>query len=247
MNKEVILKDGVLYVKDHMDNVKEVQSLDNLNDILIQENIVEVMEKVINELQYCSDEFNRSKLLNLFVSSLPMISTVLFPTFMMYLNTGSLNGYIKTKFGVMEKNKFLVLFITLFLPLAYSMSKTWYQEYKEELKYEKGRLLTLYYLKDNLINQKERLNKLRCESKITPITIDSGYELDVDKIDILEEYINLYYELGYNINEYYNFYMENGYLPEELTEEYNEDGLRIIEEYLRTNGNKIKKMKRKID
>ena len=39
--------------------------------------------------------------------------------------------------------------------------------------------------------------------------------------------------------------MENGYLPEELTEEYNEDGLRIIEEYLRSNGNKIKKMKRK--
>jgi len=247
MNKEVILKDGVLYVKDHMDNEKEIQSLDNLDEILIQENIVEVMEKVINALQYSSDAFKKSKLFNLSIPSLPVIGTISLPTLMLYLNTGSLNGYINTEFGVMEKNKFLVLFITFFLPFAYSMSKTWYEEYKEELKYEKGRLLTLYYLKDNLINQKERLNKLRCESKITPITIDSGYELDVDKIDILEEYINLYYELGYNINEYYNFYIENGYLPEELTEEYNEDGLRIIEEYLRTNGNKIKKMKRKID
>ena len=247
MNKEVILKDGILYVKDHMDNEKEIQSLDNLDEILIQENIVEVMEKVINALQYSSDAFNKGKLFNLSIPSLPMIGTISLPTLMMYLNTGSLNGYVNTEFGVMEKNKFLALFITFFLPFAYSMSKTWYGEYKEELKYEKGRLLTLYYLKDNLTYQKERLNKLRSESKVTPVNIDSSYELDEDKIVILEEHINLYYELGYNINEYYNFYMENGYLPEELTEEYNEDGLRIIEEYLRSNGNKIKKMKRKTD
>ena len=245
MNKDVIIKDGVVFVKDHMGEEKQVELVDNLDDILIQENIIEVMEKVINALEYSSDAFNKSKFLNLSISSLPMISTVSFPTLMMYLNTGSLNGYVNTEFGIMEKNKFLVLFITLFLPLAYSMSKKWYEEYKEELKYEKGRLLTLYYLRDNLTYQKEKLNDLRSESKITSTHIEGSYALDEERVDILEEYINLYYELGYNINEYYNFYMENGYLPEELTEEYNEDGLRIIEEYLRSNGNKIKKMKRK--
>lgn len=105
MNKEVILKDGVLYVKDHMDNVKEVQSLDNLNEILIQENIVEVMEKVINALQYSSDAFNKGKFLNVSITQLPVIGTISLPTLMMYLNTGSLNGYIKTEFGVMEKKQ----------------------------------------------------------------------------------------------------------------------------------------------
>ena len=125
MNKEVILKEGILYVKDHMDNEKEIQSLDNLDEILIQENIVEVMEKVIYALQYSSDAFNKGKLLNLFITSFPMLSTISFPTLMLYLNTGSLNGYVNTEFGIMEKNKFLVLFITLFLPFAYSMSKTW--------------------------------------------------------------------------------------------------------------------------
>lgn len=242
MNKEVIIKDGRVLVKNHLGEEKEVLLIDNLDDLLIQENIVELMEKVIYELEKCSNNFKKSRLIDILYGMYPIISTLSVPTLLMYLNTGSLEGIINTKFGPMEKSKFLALFISAFSPIAYKLTKKIYQEYYEEVKKEKGRLLALYHLKSNIVIQKEILNNLRTSSIEIPIVGDMEYLLNSDAIDNLEDHINIYCELGYNIKEYYEYFRTNGCLPDEVINEYNEQGIKIIEDYLRNNGTKIKKI-----
>lgn len=242
MNKEVIIKDGIVNVKDHNGDIKEVTLIDNLDEVLIVENVIEIMEKVITELEYCSSVFKKNKLIDLLYVESPITSTILVPTIAMYLNTGSLDGIIDTKFGSMDKTKFLVLFITVFTPIAIRMSKKWYQEYIEEAKFEKGRQLALYHLKENLTIQNKKLNNLKRDSKEITVEEDKRYHLDEEVIDILQDHINLYYELGYNIKEYYEYFRINGHLPDEVRSEYNDAGVKIIEDYLKVNGNKIKKI-----
>lgn len=242
MNKEVILKNEKVFVKDHNGDEKEVTFIDNLDEVLIQENIVEIMEKVINALEDSSSTFKKNRLLDFLYIESPITSTFLIPTIMMYLNTGSLEGTLNTKFGVMEKDKFLAFFIAIFTPFACRMSKKVYNEYKEEAKCENGRQLSLYHLKNNLIIQNERLNNLKSKSNEIIVREDKRYFLDEDVIDILQDHINLYYELGYNIKEYYEYFRINGCLPDEVKQDYNEAGVKIIEDYLRNNGTKIKKI-----
>ena len=242
MNKEVIIKDGNVYVKDHLGEERNVSFVDNLDDVLIQENVVEIIEKVIYALEDSRTTFKKNKLRDISYIPAPIISTFTIPTLMMYLNTSSLEGMINTRFGLVDKQEFLTFFITAFTPYALRMSKTWYQEYKEDAKCEKGRLLALYHLKSNLVLQNERLKNLRNNSKEMTANEDKKYSLNEDAIDNLQDHINLYYELGYNIKEYYEYFRVNGHLPDEIKSEYKDDGVRIIEEYLRKNGPKIKKL-----
>ena len=242
MNKEVIFENRVVRVKDHNGDTKEVNAVDNLDEILIQENVIEVIEKVIYALENSSNSFKKNKLRDLFFIPTPIIGTLSVPTIMTYLNAGSLEGYFNTKFGIMEKDKFLALFIAAFIPVAYHMSKNWYNEYKEDAKCEKGRLLALYHLKTNLVIQNERLDNLKKDSKEIHINENKKYKLDETVIDILSDHINLYYNLGYNIKEYYEYFRINGCIPEEVKKDYNDTGVEIIETYLKNNGAKIKKL-----
>lgn len=242
MNKEVVIKDCVACVINHTGEERVVSLVNNLDEVLIKENVIEIMEKVMVELEYCSSRFKKGKIGDIAYVQSPISSTILIPIITMYLGTGSLDGLVDTKFGMMEKDRFLALFIAAFTPVALSISKKWYKEYIEEKRCENGRLLAIYHLKKNLIKEKEKLialkecgKEIRCE--------DKRYSLCLDSIDNLQDNINLYYELGYNINEYYEYFKENGHLPQCVISEYNEAGINIIENYLKNNGNKIKKMK----
>lgn len=93
MNKRVIIKDGLVYTINHLD----------------EEYIATNMTNLI-EIKYCK-----------LISSLYMLKH--FPIIMMYLNTGSLDGLINTKIGTMEKGRFLFHFIAIFTPVALSISK----------------------------------------------------------------------------------------------------------------------------
>lgn len=241
MNKDVIIKNENVYVLDYKGNEREITLVDNLDEILIQENVVEIIEKAIVEFENSIRLLDKNKLRDIMYIPAPIISTITLPIIMMYLNTGSLEGIINSKFGFIEKQKFLAFFIAIFMPFGYRMSKNWFQDYNEDIKCKNGKLLVLYQLRSNLVMQSERLNKLRERSKKISIDEEKRYSLSEDVIEIIEEHINLYYELGYNLKEYYKYFRINGCLPDELKEEYNEYGVNIIEEYLKNNGCKIKK------
>lgn len=241
MNKEVIYKDGVVTVKDAYGNEREVNNLDNLDEILIQENVIETILNTMESLEFSSETFSKNKFRDLLFMPTPIIGTVTVPTLMTYitsiLDKTHIEGIINTRFGPMKTEKFLSLFIAVFLPFGYRMSKKWYNEYKEESKRENGRQLALEHLRTNLIVQRAKLMRLDGKGILTEVSEDKSYFIDDDEIlETLHDHICLYYDLGYNSKEYYEYYKAHGELPEELKQEYNEAGRQMIETLLQERG-----------
>ena len=244
MNKECIIKDGIAIVKDEKGNEREVASCDNLDDILIQENLIETIQNVIKALEDSSSSFLKNRVRDMFCIPMPIIETVLVPSIMMYMtnvpNNSVVHGMIHTKFGLMDKEKFLAIFIGIFLPYGLWKAKKWYGEYIDDKRCESGRILTIRELKNNLSVQKDRLKEMN-ESSV-PIELgQKSYSIDdEDALEILHEYISLYYDIGYNFKTYCRYYKMYGDVPENFKHEYNEQGIEIMRELLEKSTNKVK-------
>lgn len=241
MNKEVLLMGDRIIVKTSDGESKEFMPLDNLVEILMEENIIEAMENIIKNIEYSSNNFKKSKFKDLFSIPIPILSSLGTP--LLFLIFNEFPNVIDTKFGLMEKEKFIAIFGLIFLPFGYSMSKKWYQEYKEEVNSENGRQVVLMQIKKNLDIQNTKLDLLRSKSKVVDI---SSFQLGTVKADealeTIQSHIDMYYEIGYNLKYYYTYFMLNGELPMELKEEYNETGQEIIKDFLVKNGPKVKKI-----
>lgn len=243
MNKECTIKNQIAIIKDEKGNEREISYCDNLDDILIQENIIETIQNVINDLENSSSSFLKYKLRDILTIPVPILETMFVPSIMMYivrdLNKSAIEGMIYTRFGLMSREKFLIIFIAVFLPYGLHMTKKWYKEYDENARCEKGRIVTLQELKDNLEIQKNILKEMNKKSKPAKAKTETSYFIDdADKLEILREYISLYYDIGYKFKEYYRYYVVNGDLPESLKQEYNEEGKQIIKKLLKKNGQK---------
>lgn len=232
MNKKCIIKNGIAVIKDENGLEREVTCCDNLDDILVQENVIETIQNVLNALEDSSSSFLKHKLGDIVCIPLPVIETILVPSIMSYMTNVASNGVddgmIYTRFGLMDKGKFLAIFIAFFLPYALSKSKKWYREYIDDKRQESGRILTIRELKNNLLAQKDRLKEMHERSAYIELSEKSYSVDDGEALEILREYISLYYDIGYNFKIYCKYYRENGDLPENFKQEYNEEGLKLI-------------------
>lgn len=239
MNKKVMYYDGKVLVEDENGNEREVVSCDNLDDILVQENLIETIQNVINALEYSSSSFLKNRVRDILCIPMPVIETVLVPSIMMYMtnipNNSIVDGMIQTKFGLMDKEKFLAIFIAVFLPYGLGKTKKWYKEYKDEKRCESGRILTIRELKNNLLAHKNRL--IEMEKASMPIEMDEkSYRVnDEEALEILHEYITLYYDIGYNLKTYCRYYKKYGDVPEYFKQEYNKEGIKLMREILEKN------------
>ena len=177
MNKSVSYKDGVAIIRDEHGNEKSVISCDNLIEILIEENVIEMILKTIKAFEFNSEVFSNNKVRDLFFIPMPTLSTVSVPLLMSLLSDNSFDDIIHTKFGFMENYKFLAFFILLFMPIGFSMSKSWFNEYIDDYKCECGRKLVLKELKMNLLLQCEKLKRLR-EMSVVSYCEEGFYEID---------------------------------------------------------------------
>lgn len=244
MNKKVIYYDGIAIVKDENGNEREVASCDNLDDILIQENLIETIQNVINALEDSSSSFLKNRVRDILFIPIPVLETILVPSIMLYItnisNNSVVDGMIYTRFGLMDKEKFLAIFIGIFLPYGIYKTKKWYEEYIDDKRCESGRILTIRELKNNLLTQKDRLKEMNERS--LPIELgEKSYRVnDEDALEILHEYISLYYDIGYNFKTYHRYYRMYGDVPENFKHEYNEQGIEIMRELLEKSTNKVK-------
>lgn len=246
MNRECTFENGVVIVKDECGNERKVDCSDNLEDILVQENIVETIKNVINALEHSSHSFSKYRLRDIFCIPGPVIETILVPSIAMYLtdplNKSAIEGMIYTKFGLMKIEKFLAIFIAVFLPVGLHMSKKWYKEYNENVKCENGIQLLLEYLRDILVVQSGKLDTLLESSVPTNIDGCKSYSINNDEVlENLHEDICLYYDIGYNAKEYYRYYLANGKLPEELEQEYDKEKIKLVEELFQKRGKSLVK------
>ena len=232
MNKECIYTEGKVVVIDENYNHRIVNNSDKLEEILVQENIIETMEKRIKELE---SKLNNGKKNKYFpVITFSVISTlILFNLISPYFMGGVMTDTI---FGSINVALFSSCVAAIFtFPLAIGIDCEVYSQYKKKNNKLQGNSLECEYLKKQIWIEKEKLEELRKEQSLTSDT----QELKSEKVDDLKRLIELRYKLslynslGYNMDKYYRYY-HAGKLEEKLSGQYDESSINEIMEYFET-------------
>ena len=119
-----------------------------------------------------------------------------------------------------------------------------YRDYKKSIKKEKGINNELEFLKKQLVIEKENLDELKKDKtrnkeneEFRVVKVD-----DLEVLKILESWLNLYYDLGYDGEKYYKYYLQ-GKLDDKLGEYYNKTGINAAKRYLEEKGPTLVKSK----
>lgn len=234
MNKEYFYKEGKVVVIDENNNEKLVDCCDNLDDILIQENLIETMEKEIKILEEdCSKYKKKNKFLKFFTFFSPYIIGTLILFFIINNALGT-NTFVNTMlFGALKfKTLFTIITSILFVELESLLSLEFYLEEKKLEQNQKGKETQLEYLRKDLIESKEKLQELRKDTTSNR----EKEEFSVKKVDSKEELKKIYqlllfyYRLGYNEEQYFKCYRQ-GKLSEGLKNNTNEVGIMFANQY----------------
>lgn len=241
MNKECIYVDGKVVVIDENGNKRITENSDKINEILVQENVIETMEKRIKELEKELGETEEDR------HYIPDLTIGLILSFVV-ANTilGRISPVItNTIFGPMN-HTFMTssLIVALILPLASLMDWSYYKQYKNSKKERQGNISEYEYLKKQLVIEKDKLEELKNEQTITSETQEFKVEKvdDLERLKVLRSWFNLYNDLGYNLETFYKYY-EQGKLDEKLRKYYTETGIEAAKEYVSEQGPKLVKRK----
>lgn len=251
MNNNYIYVDGKVIVNDENGNKKPVEYYDNIDEVLIQENLVETMEKEIKKLERKSEQYKKYNKGRYFPLTLPvmLIFSIIVPLFLYWISDGiALTASTNTAFGPM--NSLIAMSISLlFGPLLMSCALEFisYRGYKIRIREEKGINSELEFLKKQIELEREHLESLKQEktrdnenTEFRTVEVD-----DKQRLRELEGISNLYFNLGYYDKKYYKLYRQ-GRLEKKLGQYYNEDEINLAKEYLEEKGpvlakrNKIK-------
>lgn len=242
MNKECIFVDRKVVVEDENGNKRITENSDKINEILVQENIIETMEKRISELEKKLSETKVNKhyiptfIIALFFTLIAI--NVTYPYMFGDTMIEGINGPINILYfatGVVG---------AVSLPLVSLIDFFYYYDHKNSKKARQGNISEFEYLKKQIVIEKDKLEELKNEQTMT----DETQEFKVEKVDDLERlkavrsWFNLYNDLGYNLKTYYKYY-EQGNLDKKLRKYYTEAGIEAAKEYLEEQGPKLVKRK----
>lgn len=228
MNQEYVYIDGKVIVKTDKEIKKPISYYDNLNEVLIQENVIETIKECISTLEQESENYkktNKKYHISFIIPATLLMTTILSPILFSILV--STNGAISCS-----------LFLSaVFLPLATIAELQSYRYHKNLLKTEKGINSQLDFLKNQIIVESEKLNNLKKEKKLDKENNDfKVVEVsDLEKLKKLKEWLNIYFDLGYNCDEYYK-YWQNGTLDVKLSENYDDEEIEVAKKYLKEKG-----------
>lgn len=242
MNKECVYVDEKIVVSDENGNNRIIENSDKINEILVQENVVEVIEKKTLELK---EKLIKNKVSKHFIPEC-FLATI----------CGLIISYLSFKY-VFKVNILTDLIIGSFNPIflmggitipAFSLFDVFkYFDYKQMKKEKQGDILEYNYLSKKLEQEKSKLEELKKEQVI----ISDSQEFKVEKVDDLERLkelrnkLSLYNRLGYNMNKYYRYY-QAGKLEKKLSRQYDESSISEIREYFETkDSSPVKKKCRK--
>lgn len=109
--------------------------------------------------------------------------------------------------------------------------------YKNSIKEEKGINSQLTFLKQQIEKEKDELEKLKQDkSKANESTEFRTVKVDdLQQLEALRDYLNLYFDLGYDGEKYYQFYQQ-GRLDSKLQKYYDDTGIQIAKDYLEEKG-----------
>lgn len=234
MNKNYICNNGNVAVIDENGNSRSVEYTDNLEEMLIQENLIEEMEKRIKKLGNVS-ESNKRYIPN-FVPAvfLAMIisKTMIFPSM-------GVDEVINTIFGVINLSTAATVGTGICtLPLAILMDTIVYYQEKQKRKEKSATVAEYEYLEKEIEIQKQKLEELKQDKTKPNDTTEFKVEKvnDLDVLNQLRSSLVLYKNLGYSLEKYYKLY-EKGKLEEHLKKEgYTEVECSCVKEYIKEKG-----------
>lgn len=241
MNIKYTYVDGKVIVSDEYGNQKLNEYYDNLEDVLVQENLIEELEKKITELNEKVSQIRQEK-----PKKFKPSYTFLF-LFCLVLGY-SLSYLVFNSLGLKEvlesilRNKVACSFIFIPVPALFTfvgidLDFLEYCKYKDLENRENGIEAQLDYSMQQLVKEKEKLINLKskktrdCEYREFR-TVNVPY---LERLKALRKYLKLYYELGSQVKHYHRSF-EQGCLEEELEKEYDEDSIIVAKQFIEDKG-----------
>jgi len=247
MNKEYIYINGNIIVSDEKGNKKPIQNYDNIEEILIQENLIETIEKEIESLEQKLNTKNKSSIAKKYplLYSLRYLGACLITSIIgSYSFVFAINFLEPTATALPLSNFQNCLYASTIIMSIYGIFFSFidYTNNKSEIKKEKGNISKLEFLKNSLEEEKTKLKELISKKEINNTTCkeEDFKVVEVDDKEVLKQLkatLNLYYNCGYNEKKYYKYH-EQGILKEKLKKSYPEYDIEKVEEYLEKNQEK---------
>lgn len=249
MNREIITINNLTIVEDEKGNKKQIDNCDNLSEILIQENIIEELENNKEELTTTILELqNKLKIMKdnyKFFKNISRVLCVVFPLLLYVISDKyGLSNLVLTNFGNLPISIFLSGVISLVgIGFLDSVLLAWKSDIKIDEKKIGGNEKQYEYITKELAKQKELLEKLHNEKE--KIKTNDSHELEItkindkDRLNDLEYYMDLYYNLGYNYDKFLKYY-NNGILREKMGKRYTYEKKELIENYFKESNEKEK-------
>ena len=249
MNKEYTYIDGNVIIRDENGKQYQTEYYDNLDKVLVQENLVETIENKINELEKESVQYGNvpKHYIPITIIMFAIMVTIGVPIILYWLTGNNpLITSINTKFGTMRLSAFVSSMVSVLgFPFFGLLELNIYQQYKATIKEGQGINSELEYLKNQIVIEKQALEDLKKEK--TQDEENKEFRVvevnDTEKLKELRNYLNLYYNLGYNIEKYYKYY-EQGKLDDKLKKQYNNEDINLAIEYLQEKGPTLVKKKK---
>ena len=209
------------------------------------------MESKINSLEKESKMYRKNNKKHYFPSTLltgiPIMSIGISLIIYLLVKNNMFTSNVETIFGTMNSAVFnSTVFSAIILPIIVLQEIQQYKLHKDLQKKEKGINSELEYLKEQIVYEREKLNNLKKnKSRDKENRNFRVVEVnDLEKLKLLREYCNLYFDLGYNRGKYYKYHQQNK-LEKKLKRKYTTDGMELVEEYLHEKDPKLVKRKEK--
>lgn len=191
-----------------------VDNYDNINEILIEENIIESIENKVNELEEQNKKYekkNKRKYIPMMLFISVFFTKIILPSFFSTIDFDNF-ALLST---IIQFDEMCFLSSSIIISLAIGTDIGIFIKHRNNIKKQKGIKSELLYLNRRLKSEKRVMRNLLKRSKY----IENGkWECNLavrsgDKIDDLNKYLELYYNIGYNSDRYYNYYL-NGKINE---------------------------------
>lgn len=248
MNKDGILLDDKIIIEDEEKNLTTRVYYEGLEEVLVQENIIETIEKEIPNLEEKIDsckidaEWKRKRSKEMFLVGL-MVSPILALLFLGFdFSIDAFSFPFSFMSGVRIISKYMLGSLVFSSVFFGTFSLLMYSGSKDEIKMARGFESKLSILRKKLPEEKKKLEELQL-SKEKSVSDHSCINSNPIRIKIedkqvlkqLRDELSFYEYCGYYENKFVKDY-QKGILDEKLRKNYSEDEIAQIHDYLEERG-----------
>ena len=238
MNHAYYNANGTVVVSDENGNMRQVENWPDIDDILVQENVIEELERILSELidnraYYDNDTIFEHIPFTLIVPLLFILACTIEKSFL-----SSSGNYTEDQITMLVT--ICTLFPTVALTPIFLYGDILRHNRNKRLPRRKGgNECEIEFLESYLEEKRKTLAALKSKKSVTDIDSIEGVSTLVDDNEALEELkklLDFSYDLGYNLDMYYQSY-QDGTIKEKLQDdEYSDAKIRFAEKYLKEKG-----------